>query len=158
MRSPRPRTDSDTARRGFRPFMRLLIGFAIVFAAIPSVAAQTRFDGLTEDEITGFLGALQAAVRSGKPAEVADLVVFPLRVNTPPKTGFVKTRSEFVRRYAEIFTPAVRAAILRQRPTELFRNWQGLMIGNGEIWFRGVCPDAGCSTHRVGVITVNVTT
>lgn len=116
-----------------------------------------RFDGLTEDEVTAFLGALQEAVRSDKPAAVADLVVFPLRVNKPPQTSLVKTRSEFLRRYAALFTPAVRAAILRQRPAELFRSWQGFMIGNGEIWFTGICPDTSCSTHRVGVITVNVT-
>jgi len=119
-------------------------------------AAQMRFDGLTGDEVAGFLGSLQAAVRTDKPAAVADLIAFPLRVNEPARKTLVKTRAEFVRSYARIFTPSVRAAILKQGATDLFRNWQGYMIGNGQIWFTGICPDTSCTTHRVGVITVNV--
>ena len=138
----------------------MLVRFLVVLAAIVAtqsrIAAQARWDGMTEEDVTAFLGALQAAVRADRPATVADLIVFPLRVDKPAQKGFVRTRGEFVRSYATIFTPAVRAAVLAQNGAELFRNWQGFMIGNGEVWFAGVCPDASCSTHRIGVITVNV--
>jgi hypothetical protein len=135
----------------------LLVVLAGIVATQSGIAAQTRWDGMTEEEVAAFLGDLQAAVRADKPAAVADLIVFPLRVNKPALKGFVRTRGEFLRSYASIFTPEVRTAILKQTPSELFRNWQGFMIGNGEIWFNGVCRDASCSTHRIGVITANVT-
>jgi hypothetical protein len=137
--------------------LRVTLLTILVLAAQQALAGQTRSDGLSESEVTAFVAALQAAVRAEKPAAVADLVVFPLRVNKPPQTMFVKSRGEFVRSYAKIFTPGVRAAILQQNPAELFHNWQGFMIGDGQIWFTGVCPDASCATHRVGVITVNIT-
>jgi len=135
----------------------LAIAWIAILATKPGFAAGVRFDAVTEDEVAGFLGALQAAIRSDKPAAVADLVVFPLRVDKPAQKGFVRTRGEFVRSYASIFTPEVRTAVLKQGPSELFRNWQGFMIGNGEVWFAGVCPEASCKTHRIGVITVNLT-
>ena len=134
----------------------IAVALAALLATSAAGAAETRFDGVTEQEVAVFLATLQVALRADKPAAVADLVVFPLRVNAPTSKAFVKTRGEFVRGYARIFTPPVRSAILAQSAADLFRNWQGFMIGNGEIWFRGVCPDPSCSTHRIGVVTVNV--
>ena len=93
---------------------RIAVLFVAVVAAHAASAAEMRFDGLSEDEVSAFLGALQVAVRADKPDAVADLVIFPLRVNTATKRAFVKTRGEFSRSYAKIFTPAVKAAVLKQ--------------------------------------------
>jgi hypothetical protein len=113
--------------------------------------------------VANFLASLQDAIRAENPNQVAVLVKFPLRVGHPSKPSArplravkVRNAAELVRRYSEIFTPEVRAAVLAQSPDTLFRNWQGAMVGNGKLWFTGVCLDSTCSRHPVRVISINV--
>jgi hypothetical protein len=120
-------------------------------------------DGLSDAEVAAFLVSLQDSVRSNDPKKVAALVKIPLRVGYSTKNSERAARvvtisgpSEFVRRYPEIFTADVRAAVLTQSPATLFRNWQGVMIGNGELWYAGVCQDARCSTRQIRVISLNI--
>ncbi len=49
----------------------------------------------------------------------------------------------FLRRYATVIGPKLKAAVLAQDPEQVFENWQGLMVGEGSrnIWVRIVGPD-----------------
>jgi hypothetical protein len=110
---------------------------------------------MTEDQSAQFLAALQDAVKSGQPKAVAALVIFPLRVYHGRRATRIKDAPAFVRDYPHIFTTEVTRAVLAQKPGDLFHNWQGSMIGNGQVWFSGVCNDAACSHQRIGVTAVN---
>lgn len=46
--------------------------------------------------------------------------------------------AQFLAAYDKIVTAKVRNAITAQRYATLFANWQGVMIGDGEVWFSGV--------------------
>jgi hypothetical protein len=113
-------------------------------------------DGFDQSEAAAFLVSLQRAVRDNQPGAVAALVNFPLRVNRSGQSTLVRNADAFARSYAKIFTGEVRAAVLEQDASALFRNWQGAMIGSGEVWFSGICTDRACSGHRLAVISVNV--
>ncbi len=82
-----------------------------------------------------FLANLTAAVNARDKQKVAAMVQYPLRVNSGKGHRVVRNSSEFVRDYDRLFTPAIRKAIDTQVPDCLFANWQGVMIGNGEVWF-----------------------
>jgi hypothetical protein len=110
---------------------------------------------MTEDQSAQFLATLQDAVKSGQPKAVATLVIFPLRVYHGRKTARIKDAQAFVHDYPHIFTTDVTRAVLAQKPGDLFHNWQGAMIGNGQVWFSGVCSDAACNHQRIGVTAVN---
>ena len=130
-------------------------------AAQPTAAA----DGIADADAQAFLTSLQTAVRSDDRRRVAKLVHYPLRVNraaaasagsaAPPPRN-VANAAAFVQGYGTIFTPKVREAVLRQDPAKLFRNAQGAMIGNGEVWFAGVCRTPGCTHPVLGITAVNV--
>jgi len=47
----------------------------------------------------------------------------------------VQSSSQFLVDYDRLFTSSIRNAIEKQRPGCLFANWQGVMIGDGEVWF-----------------------
>lgn len=51
----------------------------------------------------------------------------------------------------EIFTPRVRAAIVKQKVADLFVSRQGVMAGKGEAWL----SVSGKEPHRYGIISVN---
>ena len=126
----------------------------VAWLLLPACAAVAAGD-MTEDQSAQFLAALQDAVRSGQPKAVAALVIFPLRVYHGRQATRIKDAPSFVKAYAHIFTPGVTKAVLAQKPGDLFHNWQGSMIGNGQVWFAGVCSDAACKQQRIGVTAVN---
>jgi hypothetical protein len=82
-----------------------------------------------------FLARLQAAVRANDRSALIQLIAFPLRVNFKGGSQLYRDARSVGRDYDRIFTPQVRRAILDQRVNQLFGRDQGVMVGNGEIWF-----------------------
>ncbi len=76
-----------------------------------------------------FLKQFQYWVLSGQREKVAAAVSFPL-INPP-----IKDSREFLAKYDSLFTPKVKKALAGQNFRQIFRNFQGAMIGTGECWF-----------------------
>lgn len=92
-----------------------------------------------------FLGELQAAVRSNNRPAVVRLIRLPLRVNFSAGARTYRESRSVLADHDRIFTPRVKQAILTQRFENLFGRDQGVMIGNGEVWFDHVCRATSCS-------------
>ena len=82
-----------------------------------------------------FVKTLQTAIKNGDQIAVTDSVLFPLRIYMNGKTRTVSSRTQFLQLYGRIMSPGVRKAIVSQNPECLFANADGVMIGDGEIWF-----------------------
>ncbi|MBS0335222.1 MAG: hypothetical protein JSS40_00040 [Proteobacteria bacterium] len=97
---------------------------------------------------------LKDAVSAGNKNLVADLASFPIRVQLDGKGARIGRRT-FLARYDEVLTPAVKSALLRasfesrDKYDGVWWNWQGMMVGAGEIWIAEVQGGA------VRVITIN---
>lgn len=98
-----------------------------------------------------FLATLQAAVQSNDAKQFAALVHYPVLVISGPHTTKIATPSELIRRYPSLMTAKLKQTILDQSPRCLFGNYQGMMIGSGEIWF-----DQD-SSGAMKIITINPT-
>jgi len=89
-----------------------------------------------------FLKQVQAAVSSDDKERVADFVKFPVLVRLRGRSVQIARRT-FLARYNEIFTTDVKSALLsakfesRSRYDRVWWNWQGMMVGDGEVWFAG---------------------
>jgi hypothetical protein len=69
------------------------------------------------------------------------MVHYPLKFNTSKKNSLIEDRKQFLRQYARIMDAAVRSKILDDKSSRcLFANWQGFMIGDGEVWFQESSP------------------
>jgi len=101
--------------------------------------------GADIDAVGRFLSRLQGAVRVGDKSTIAGLIAYPLRVNFSEGPKTYKDRSSIERDFERIFTPRVRQAILNQEAGKLFTNYQGSMIGDGQVWFDRSCSNASCS-------------
>lgn len=122
----------------------------------PSVQAEeTGPDGLTSQALAVYLKQLQQAVKSDSAADVGKLVSFPLRVNGAGGKHRNVTAAQFAKVYASVFTPAVKAAVLKQEAKALFRNSSGAMVGDGQVWLSGICADAKCVKSDIKLISVN---
>jgi hypothetical protein len=111
---------------------------------------------LKDPSYATFLTRLQGAVRANDRRAVIKLIGFPLRVNANGHSRLYRDVRSVRDDYDRIFTPKVTQAILGQRFDRLFGRDQGLMIGDGEIWFDHVCTNTQCSPPGpVRIMTVN---
>ena len=107
----------------------------------PQIAAQAK----------SFLVALQKVVESNDSAKFARLVHYPVRIIDGARVSKIANRSNLIRKYPSLMTANVREAILKQSQECLFGNDQGVMIGNGQIWFQ---PEP---SGKMKIITINLT-
>lgn len=97
---------------------------------------------------------LQRAVAANDPAAVSALMRYPVLVHVGGKKRHVADAATFQREYRQIITPEIAKAIAEQRFDGLFVNWEGAMIGKGQVWMGGECLDSKCARSDIKVITV----
>jgi len=95
--------------------------------------------------------AFKAAVVAGDRPNVVEYVRFPLRVADGRQ---IADAGEFQRNYERIITPAVVKALQAQDFDSVFVNAQGVMVGQGQVWFNGQCLDTACTHTDVKVVTI----
>ena len=129
-------------------------------AATPADASADA-EGGARERITKLLGdaapyesvfnELQRGVAAGDRAAVAGLMRYPVRVTIAGKNQKVADAAAFQRDYDRIVTPALAKLIAEQKFDTLFVNWQGVMLGQGEVWINGTCLDKECTKSDVKV-------
>jgi hypothetical protein len=87
-----------------------------------------------------FLAKFQDALKSNNREAIASLVNYPLLVTGAAGKTHVRSRAQLLAGFDGIFTAAVRGAILKATPDDVWGNDQGFMIGDGVIWFDGILP------------------
>ncbi|QHT62703.1 hypothetical protein GXP70_23800 [Paenibacillus lycopersici] len=108
--------------------------------------------GITDPrEFQKVFNAVKTAIAKGDKAEVANYILYPLRVNGASGSELIPTRREFVDQYDAIMTKPVRDAVANQSFDRLFINYQGVMVGNGEVWFGGSID----KPQVIGMIAIN---
>jgi hypothetical protein len=136
----------------------LAVFFPPAFAQSKDAGADSECRGDTVDRLgpekarlsRAFLSELKSAVELDQRSRVANMMRFPLRVVTPKKRLEIRDREEFLYNYDHILTAKVKAKIGDGMSSKcLFANWQGFMVGDGEVWFTEI------SSRTFRVITIN---
>lgn len=127
-----------------------------IIATPSDETARTRIQRLLGDAAPyeAVFTQLQKAVAADDGATVATLVRYPLRVEVDGKRREISNAAAFEKDYPHIMTPAVKQAILAQAFDDVFVNWQGVMIGQGQVWLTGRCLDAACKRSEVKIGTL----
>jgi hypothetical protein len=137
----------------------LLCLFGLLLTGAPAAADSTgafAAAGISEADARQAFGALQSAVRANDASAVADLVVFPLRINLANgKHRSIDERKQFLVEYPVLFDDTLRTVVLEQKFEGLFVNAAGIMFGKGQLWMSGVCQRPECDDPRVRVIAIN---
>ncbi|MHB8746298.1 MAG: hypothetical protein ACYC7I_07180 [Gammaproteobacteria bacterium] len=124
-----------------------LYGIVIALIAGCAIADQREGMALTKAD-QAFFSQLSYAVSRNNKEWIADHVSFPLTTKINGEKRTFKNREEFLTEYEIIIDSKVKRAVTLQQPNALFKNWRGLMVGNGEIWFTAVHADPK-DTQRV---------
>lgn len=140
-----------------RPFAALIVLSCVTAAlGVPQAAAQTAAEmNATLDTLFGeherfevFLTDLQQSVVDDDEAGLAGMISYPISVNIDGTSTSIADEAEFASNFDDIVTADVKDAVASQNYENLFANWQGIMIGDGEVWFSMV-------DNAVKIITIN---
>ena len=107
--------------------------------------------GAKIDEVRAVFNEMKSSVARDDRKSLCRLANYPLRTSA----GRIGQESLCRARHRTIFNDRVVSAIRAQKFEELFVNWQGIMIGDGEVWLAVVCHDSACRRKRLGIMTVN---
>lgn len=115
---------------------------AFAFLWIPFAGGEIRdfsLGGVADsNRVRRFLMDLRDAAEAGDLAALSARVRLPFRSRKNGKlVRMYATKAALRRDLASLFTPRVLKAIREERYEELFVNYQGIMIGSGEVWFDG---------------------
>jgi hypothetical protein len=79
---------------------------------------------------------LKQALADDHREQIASMVHYPLRVNSDKgKHIEIRDQAGFFKSYNYIFTPKVRQAVLSEGDSDFFAKGEGVMLGQGELWF-----------------------
>ncbi len=117
-----------------------IIGLTGPLLADPVGEMNATLDSLFGDHASyrSFFEKLQKAVADDDKAAVAAMVDYPFQARINGKSVKIRDAAHFIADYERIMTPRVRHSLAHQRYEDLFANWQGVMVGDGEIWFSAV--------------------
>jgi hypothetical protein len=102
-----------------------------------------------------FFTKLKKAIAEGDKETVASLVDYPFKARISGKVVTIRDAAHIAADYDKVITAKVKDAVAKQTYATLFANWQGVMIGDGEVWFNGICSDESCKQQTVKIIAVN---
>jgi hypothetical protein len=97
-------------------------------------AAGVRDDRLVDVRAKAF----QAAVSIKDRALVAGMIRFPITVILGGRRTRIESTTELLRVYEQVFTSTFTTRLVAAIPHHMFSRDQGVMLGNGEIWFDDV--------------------
>lgn len=101
---------------------------------------QCSANGIDYQQAVTLVLKLQTTVKQNNKKAVAQLIAYPLRINTFANNKishrYIKNKTVFLTQYNSIITHELKKRILALTPEDIFCNYQGAMISNGDIWFR----------------------
>ena len=92
---------------------------------------------------------LKEAIAKQDVGTLALLLRYPFRVNDERGSYYLHDAASFSARAQEIFTPAVRDVVLKQRVETIWCNYSGIMYGDGVVWVNP--KDEGFAIEAVNV-------
>ena len=85
---------------------------------------------------------LRQAIKGGDRQKIASVIRYPFYLyNNGEVVKTYQDETAILADFDSLFSPGVRSAILSARYENLFINYQGVMVGNGDIWFDGWAAD-----------------
>lgn len=91
---------------------------------------------------------IQTAIKDNDKETLSQYINYPLVVNSQK----IQNKNEFIKNYHTIVNKRVINAVLNQDIKKSFVNYQGVMIGNGQMWIAAIKED---DSTKYLIIAVN---
>jgi hypothetical protein len=104
-----------------------------------------------------YFGQVQKAVLEENVEWFSGAMSYPLVLKTSTGDVTLKDKTDVKRHAALIFSAHMKSVVGKQSSNSLFKNWQGVMIGDGEIWFSEVSEkttNGNALVYRITAVNV----
>jgi hypothetical protein len=115
----------------------LLVILACTIFEVGALEEKAKGQQLAEEDKVFFL-KLRQATQDNDTNWICAHVAYPLSVKIGGRKLRIKTNHDCQLRYKKLFSNKIRLAIESQSAENLFMNWQGIMVGRGELWITPV--------------------
>lgn len=92
-----------------------------------------------------FFLKLKANVAAGASEEIADSMLYPIRVRLNGQSMAIDSKAAFMKNYGQIFNQSYINALITANENDLAVSAEGIRVGKGELWFNRFCMDAACT-------------
>jgi hypothetical protein len=108
------------------------------------------------DPTPPFIIELQTAIRNDDKTWLADHLHLPVTYFGKTKQ-VIRSKAWFFKHYATVIGPELKANVLKQNPDDYFKNYQGVMVGDGgrNIWLDNFGDEGAGIPTRFEIITIN---
>jgi len=110
-----------------------IILVSLLFGSLACKAGEDFYQVTASDR--AFFKQVQKAVLAEDWEWLSAAVSYPIDIHLIKKTLHIKTKEEFKTQVRGVFHEHFKKIIRDQSEASLFKNWQGVMLGEGEIWF-----------------------
>jgi hypothetical protein len=123
--------------------MKIILTFALALFILTNVCSATSLQKESKYAVAGiddaeavdkFFLELKKAVEKDERDKVILLVDYPINVLIKGRRTRLRNKAELLKNYDSIFNKNVKQALAKASAPS-FVNYQGVMIGDGEIWF-----------------------
>ncbi|MBN2892871.1 MAG: hypothetical protein JXL97_13470 [Bacteroidales bacterium] len=120
---------------------------AIMAETIPKTNGFFEAAGINSDEqIYIFVRELRANVQNKN--NLSEMISYPIKANINGTKTEIANKESFVENFDQIFNKKISSAVKKSNYYDLFCNYQGVMIGDGEIWM-------GLVDGKIKIIAIN---
>lgn len=89
----------------------------------------------TDAALESFVIALKGAIQKNDKTWLGNRIFYPLRIRISAKSNIVvKNKGQFILMYDKIFNASLKEKLKLSFSYNLFNNYQGVMIGDGQLW------------------------
>jgi hypothetical protein len=123
---------------------RVLVTVLVSFFALtlPHRLSALDFYPITSAD-KAFLSEVVDAIRRKDAAWIADRMAYPVSVVTGKARHVVNDKKEFTPILRRALTRKIRAKLKGDAKKPLFKNWRGVMVGDGILWYSQYSLDSG---------------
>ncbi len=121
-----------------------------VFAPIPWPVTSNEMS-----DAENFFLKFRANVAAGASEQIADSVLYPIRVRLNGQNMTIDSKAAFMKNYGLIFNQSFINTLTMVNENDLVVSAEGVRVGNGELWFNRFCADAACAKKEFLITQIN---
>jgi hypothetical protein len=108
----------------------------------------------TTDDVENFVKRIKKSILENDKDWIANHVSYPIKVTVLKRRITIKNKQQLITNFDNIFYKGYRNKIKLCSPYNLFNNYQGAMLGLGEIWINN-SPEARERKFDYKIISIN---
>jgi hypothetical protein len=124
--------------------IKQLLVLVIAFAALCAMADENQdFSMAVTQSDKAFFQQIKKAIATNDFGWLSTAVSYPLDVQLTNKVLHLANEADFQKNAGTIVTEQLKSVVKEQSADSLFKNWEGVMVGRGQIWFTRIGEDPG---------------